>query len=295
MVFTRFLKHFDSIKLLVLQVIFSCVKMADHLPDFISDSENDDEIIPTDNPEIGSGDSILSEKVAMVLFGCAINAINFMIWTGIAILPVVCAHGCAWKISFPTSYRGDPERRKGRVNSCFLACPPKRVRSTDAEGNTKTTTTPCPSKKSSWRTHHLSFQSRISSSIGPQKLARLIFRFAQKTDIKTLKVNTGIGKHSLSNAVLWIRHAIMTFMLKLQSGEILGGGSENPEIVVLIDETHMTRKQKNKGGFRGKKSVGHTTVIVGMYELDISQEPRVGTGRAYCWKCPINPGRCWKR
>ena len=73
-----------------------------------------------------------------------------------------------------------------------------------------------------------------------------VFHFAQKSSMKNLKKNTGIGKHSLSNACLWIRHAILTFMLKLQSTEILGGGWENPNIVVLIDETHLTRK-KRKG------------------------------------------------
>ena len=57
--------------------------------------------------------------------------------------------------------------------------------------------------------------------------------------------------------------------------EKLGSGNT----VVLIDCTYITKKKKNRGGFRGKSTDGHSTCIVGMYELDLSQSPRVGTGR----------------
>ena len=75
-------------------------------------------------------------------------------------------------------------------------------------------------------------------------------------------------------------------MLKLQSSEVLGGGAEDHTIVVCIDETHMTRKKKDRGGFQGRTTSGHSTVIVGFYELDIAQEPRVGTGRVVLVEVP---------
>ena len=68
-------------------------------------------------------------------------------------------------------------------------------------------------------------------------------------------------------------------MMKLQSTEILGGGKDNPNLVVSIDETFVTKKKRNKGGFQRRSSAGRTTIIIGFFELDISSEPRVGTGR----------------
>jgi hypothetical protein len=152
-----------------------------------------------------------------------------------------------------------------------------RCESRDSDGNKVVNV--CPSKKLSWRLNENSFAFKLSNSIGPQKLARLIFWFAQKVSLKTLRTHTGIAKHSLSNACLWIRHSILTFIMKLQSTEILGGGKDNPNLVVLIDETFVTKKKRNKGGFQGRSTAGHTTIIIGFFELDISSEPRVGTGR----------------
>ena len=123
------------------------------------------------------------------------------------------------------------------------------------------------------------FRFKLSNSIGLQKLSRLIL--AQKVSLKTLKTHAGIGKHSFSNACLWIRHSILRFMMKLQSTEIMGGGRDNPNLVVLIDETHVTKKKRNKGGFQGRSTAGHTTIIIGFFELDISSEPRIGTGRTF--------------
>ena len=51
-----------------------------------------------------------------------------------------------------------------------------------------------------------------------------------------------------------------------------------PNLVVLIDETFVTEKKRNKGRFQ-RGSAGHTTIIIGFFKLDISSEPRVGTGR----------------
>ena len=58
-----------------------------------------------------------------------------------------------------------------------------------------------------------------------------------------------------------------------------GGGRDNPNLVVLMDETHITKKKRNKGGFQGRSTAGHTTFIIGFFELDISSEPRIRTGR----------------
>ena len=68
-------------------------------------------------------------------------------------------------------------------------------------------------------------------------------------------------------------------MMKLKSTEILGGGRNNPNIVVLIDKAQITKKKRNKRGFQRRTTAGHTTIVIGFFELDILSEPRIGTSR----------------
>ena len=48
----------------------------------------------------------------------------------------------------------------------------------------------------------------------------------------------------------------------------------------------MTKKKKQRGGFRGRSTTGHKTVVLGFYELNIASEPRCGTGRAVLIEIP---------
>ena len=147
--------------------------MADHIPRMLGSSDSDDDIVQPDAAP--PGDTIRSEEVSCALFGCAMKSINFMIWVGLAMFPLTCPHGCSWRVTFPTSRSGgDPARRKGRVNSCFLSCKNIRRQVADGNGNMVWKSTACPAGKPSWRSNEFSFASELSSSIGPQKLARLI-------------------------------------------------------------------------------------------------------------------------
>ena len=58
---------------------------------------------------------------------------------------------------------------------------------------------------------------------------------------------------------------------------VLGG----PNTVVLVDESFLTRRKHNKGGFQGRRTKGHTTVIFAAVEMSVSADgTHKETGRA---------------
>jgi hypothetical protein len=45
---------------------------------------------------------------------------------------------------------------------------------------------------------------------------------------------------------------------------------------VCIDETHFTRRRHTRGGFQGRFTAGHETIILGMVELDLATRRETG-------------------
>ena len=66
-------------------------------------------------------------------------------------------------------------------------------------------------------------------------------------------------------------------MEKTSAGEKIGG----PGKIVCIDESHLTKAKRNKGGFQGRRTVGHKTIMMGGVELNGSWSGRKQTGRAF--------------
>ena len=89
------------------------------------------------------------------------NALNFLMFVGIAIFPAVCPAWCYYRATFPGGGR--------RLNSCFLACPPKRIKVKDSEGRDVLKGKACESgSKPSWRSlfHAQDIESGWASEVG---------------------------------------------------------------------------------------------------------------------------------
>ena len=59
--------------------------------------------------------------------------------------------------------------------------------------------------------------------------------------------------------------------------EKLGG----PGRVVVVDETYLTSRKRNRGNFRGRPTLGHKTCIMGLVEWDSLEQGRKETGRKH--------------
>ena len=71
-------------------------------------------------------------------------------------------------------------------------------------------------------------------------------------------------------------------MIKETAGDTLLGAAQNT--AVLIDETFVTKKRRNRGGFRGRDTTGTKTILFGGVELDLMT--RTCTGRAFLIQVP---------
>ena len=67
---------------------------------------------------------------------------------------------------------------------------------------------------------------------------------------------------------------------------MIGGGYDDKTLVVLVDETYITKKKRQRGGFQGRTTTGHMTIVLGFFELNIAEEPRRGTGRVFLIEIP---------
>ena len=106
-------------------------------------------------------------------------------------------------------------------------------------------------------------------------MLRILFWYSQKMGISQMFEYTKIPIKSLSRACGIIRKKLAKLILRNQADEeeLMGRG----HTAVLIDCTWVTKKKRNRGGFRGRTTAGHQTCIIGMYELDLTT--RKGTGR----------------
>ena len=97
--------------------------MVDHIPTLVFGSESEGEI-DLSSQEPAGGESPLSEEVMRMMWMTGTNALNFLIFVGIAMFPAVCPAGCYYRATFPGGGR--------RLNLCFLACPPTRIKVKDS-------------------------------------------------------------------------------------------------------------------------------------------------------------------
>ena len=61
---------------------------------------------------------------------------------------------------------------------------------------------------------------------------------------------TGINRHTVGDFYNKCRHTATEFLTNATKGEKVGGRRR----IVCIDETHITMKKRNKGGFQGRSS-----------------------------------------
>ena len=138
----------------------------------------------------------------------------------------------------------------------------------------------CPKKK----TWHMKPQlmSKMPNSVTPQQMCRLLYWFSQRIPAEQLVAYTGIPPKSLTKCVKVLRETLKDIMIEdSKYGEKLGAA---PNTAVCLDEIFITKKKKNRGGFRGRTTRGHQTVIFAGTEIDL--DTRRATGRTFCVVVP---------
>ena len=74
----------------------------------------------------------------------------------------------------------------------------------------------------------------------------------------------GINPNTVGDFYHVYRETTTEFLEKATRNEKIGGAGR----IVCIDETHVTKKKRNRGGFQGRSTLGHETILMAGVELD---------------------------
>ncbi len=91
---------------------------------------------------------------------------------------------------------------------------------------------------------------------------------------------TETGSTTVGLMYHYFRDVVTTFVKNITRDKQIG--EDNPDIIVEIDKTHVSRQAKNKGGFVGKKTLEHNTISMGGVELcRVSENTYQETGKMF--------------
>jgi transposase-like protein len=88
---------------------------------------------------------------------------------------------------------------------------------------------------------------------------------------------TGVHRNTVGEVYHILRDTVTAYMQKITGNRQIGG----PGKIVCIDETHISKKKRNRGGFVGRWTRGNQTVFMGGVELDGPLRGRKQTGKAF--------------
>ena len=128
----------------------------------------------------------------------------------------------------------------------------------------------------------------LSNNLTPQLYLKMLYYYASDADYQTCKRECGVKSKVWRLFVQKIR-AILWLVVGQQQQQQLGGRDR----IVAVDETFFTTKKRSRGGFRGRETAGHATLVLGMIELDL--RTRRATGRCLLQVIPNRTKRTLKR
>ena len=206
-----------------------------------------------------------SEEYATKVWCSNNRALWFLIWLGLLCLPKQCSRGHNWKFS---------NNQDGAY--CHLHCTAKLdevypVSDEEAEEEKAPVYKRCNYRKS-WRDHGF-FHFYLPCSLTPSKYLRALYWFCsdapQKQILKEtgLKVKVWVKIRNVLRSLLWL-------VMQTHAGRVQLGGQTDR--VVVVDETFFTKKKKNTGGFVGRTTLGHKTIVMGFLELQLSTRKATG-------------------
>ena len=71
-----------------------------------------------------------------------------------------------------------------------------------------------------------------------------------------------------------VLRSLLWLVMQTHAGRVQLGGQTDR--VVVVDETFFTKKKKNTGGFVGRTTLGHKTIVMGFLELQLSTRKATG-------------------
>ena len=115
------------------------------------------------------------------------------------------------------------------------------------------------------------------NKLKPDQTVELMYHWSQLHSVEETAHETGIHADTVGDFYHVCRETTTEFLHKVTRNEKIGGQGR----IVCIDETHITKKKRNRGGFQGRNTLAHETIIMAGVELDGPWAGRKLTGRAF--------------
>jgi hypothetical protein len=102
------------------------------------------------------------------------------------------------------------------------------------------------------------------NKLKPDQTVELMYQWSQMHSVEEAAHETGINPNTVGDFYHVCRETTTEFLEKATRNEKIGGAGR----IVCIDETHVTKKKRNRGGFQGRSTLGHETILMAGVELD---------------------------
>ena len=137
------------------------------------------------------------------------------------------------------------------------------------KGRKRTRKLKCLKKRRLRQTSPFLHNAPLLPLLQPHKLLALVWHWANLHRAGEATHEEDIDRGIVRQVYELMRWIVSTWMSKLTANRKLGSATRP----VLIGQTWVTRKKRNKGGFRGRHTLGHRTCIMAGVELS-----KVGPG-----------------
>ena len=121
-------------------------------------------------------------------------------------------------------------------------------------------------RKRTWRTEAASLQAQLPCTMSPDSLVKGLYWFLASVKNKVARDESGLTDKAFRKLNALCRMAMAEELEALQAHLPQLGG---PGKIVCVDETFFTRKRNCRGGFRGRVTAGHRTIVLGMTEIGL--------------------------
>ena len=185
------------------------------------------------------------------------RALQALVWAGVLVLPEICRRGHEWSLGaggmqcfHKVSWLGDDG------DELFGQC----------------------NLKKTWRRPG-SLPFFLPSNVKPDSFLKGVYYFAEDATPQTAIKYSGLKGKAFGSLATHLRMMCHAAIQKLMTKEDMPNLGGKPHLAVCIDETYFTRKKIARGGFQGRYSVGHKTIVLGMVELNLMTRKTTGNVR----------------
>ena len=192
------------------------------------------------------------ELAKFITYSC-LGSFAFLCLARIATATSCCGNDHPWSLHEPAS---------GKMPYLWCTHPLGEPRATRSKGGRVRLRRAICSEKCTW-SDDCPWAQKMNK-LKPDQTVELMYQWSQLHSVEEAAHETGINPNTVGDFYHVCRETTTEFLEKATRNEKIGGAGR----IVCIDETHVTKKKRNRGGFQGRSTLGHETILMAGAALD---------------------------